>query len=277
MNSIYEVRINNYLYSKTRDKYCCVKSIKSSENKISREDYSLLVLFESDNTLLEDDLELFDEIPLTEEVLILLGFIPEYDKVLKTFEYIKPVCIVGGGLGRYSDLDYFHITLREGMTNSGRKWHCHVDSPDFCSLGSGEVDSVHQLQNLILDVTCIEKFGLSDCPGFFIEEKFLSKNLTASTTIKKFEDIIKKDFDSLDKLRQLTRMIILTINCEIGGVLYSPVLKQYLPCVAGTDFLKDINKNKSDEVIFKTYLKVIPAVLYCLQELSTVNITNLLL
>ena len=278
MNSIYEIRVGDYLYSKTRDKYCCVKSIKSLENKVVGENYSLLVLFGSNNTFLEDDLELFDEIPLTEEVLILLGFIPKYDRVLKTFEYIKSVCIVGGVPGRCSNLDYFHITLREGMTNSGRKWYCHVDNPDFCSLGSGEVDSVHQLQNLILDVTCIEKFGLSDCPGFFIEERFLNKNLTASTTIKKFENIIRKDYDSLDKLRQLTRMIILIINSEIGGVLYSPVLNQYLPCVAGTDFLKDIdNENKSDDVIFKTYLRVIPAVLYCLQELSTVNVTNLLL
>jgi hypothetical protein len=52
----------------------------------------------------------------------------------------------------YWDWDKEHkykLDVCDIYTNSDRRWHVHIDNEDCCSLGSGEFDYVHELQNLV--------------------------------------------------------------------------------------------------------------------------------
>ena len=49
----------------------------------------------------------------------------------------------------------FHLTINCDYTNY-RKWNVHIDNCDFQTIGSGECDYLHQLQNLCFDLTGTE-------------------------------------------------------------------------------------------------------------------------
>ena len=41
------------------------------------------------------------------------------------------------------------LDIDNGLTNSGRAWHIHIDNYDCCSIGSADLDSVEQFNKLM--------------------------------------------------------------------------------------------------------------------------------
>ena len=84
-----------------------------------------------------------EPIPVTKEILKKIGFEEHKDNVLKEFSYY-----------RYWDKEHkYKLDVCDIYTNSDRRWHVHIDNEDCCSLGSGEFDYVHELQNLTRIIT----------------------------------------------------------------------------------------------------------------------------
>lgn len=80
-------------------------------------------------------------IALTKKILINIGF-KEYDDVGYYVYY------------RYWDEgNRYKIDIQKDWCNSQRDWHVHIDNGDCCTIGCGEVDYVHQLQNLVRVIT----------------------------------------------------------------------------------------------------------------------------
>ena len=80
-------------------------------------------------------------IPLTEEILKRIGF-SEYDELGDYIYY------------RYWANNFkYKIDIRKDWCNSPRDWHVHIDNGDCCTIGCGEVDYVHELQNLVRVIT----------------------------------------------------------------------------------------------------------------------------
>lgn len=77
-------------------------------------------------------------IPVTVDMLKRIGFEEYEDLPLE------------GKFYRYWDKDYkYKLDVRNFWTNSRREWYIHIDN-DVCStIGSGEFDYVHELQNLV--------------------------------------------------------------------------------------------------------------------------------
>ena len=95
-----------------------------------------------------------DGIPMTIETLLAIGFTRSQD--IKDYHYYR----YWDKEGKYKlDVDYY-------FGNSERKWHVHIDNGDCCTIGSGEFDYVHELQNLVRVISGhslpIEKEMLSD-------------------------------------------------------------------------------------------------------------------
>ena len=86
-----------------------------------------------------------DGIPVTVDILKRIGFEAHKGICPKTFY-------------RYWDKEYrYKLDVDDGYTNSGRKWSVHVDNDVCNTIGSGEFDYVHELQNL---VRCISGHSL---------------------------------------------------------------------------------------------------------------------
>lgn len=80
-----------------------------------------------------------EPIPVTKEILKKIGF--KEDKALVSFY-------------RYWDKDdKYKLDVDEGYTNSERKWYVHIDNDVCNTIGSGEFDYVHELQNLTRIIT----------------------------------------------------------------------------------------------------------------------------
>lgn len=81
-------------------------------------------------------------IPVTEELLVKIGFEEYEDLPLE------------GKFYRYWDKEgKYKLDVRNFWTNSRREWYIHIDN-DVCStIGSGEFDYVHELQNLVRVIT----------------------------------------------------------------------------------------------------------------------------
>lgn len=76
-----------------------------------------------------------DSIEVTKELLEKIGF--KEDTALVKFY-------------RYWDKEYkYKLDVDEGYTNSGRKWSVHIDNDVCNTIGSGEFDYIHELQNLV--------------------------------------------------------------------------------------------------------------------------------
>lgn len=80
------------------------------------------------------DMELFYSIPITRELLLKCGF-TENNKV---FEWDNE----------------FHTHVEFELSNSiGRDWGVHIDNCDFQTVGVGDVQFLHQLQNIYFCAT----------------------------------------------------------------------------------------------------------------------------
>lgn len=83
----------------------------------------------------------YDEIegiPVTKEILKKIGFKKD-TTAGEPWEF-----------WRYWDKDgKYKLDVDEGYTNSGRKWSVHIDNDVCNTIGSGEFDYVHELQNLV--------------------------------------------------------------------------------------------------------------------------------
>ena len=87
----------------------------------------------------DDEIE---PILVTEEILKAIGFEEYEDLPLEGIFY------------RYWDKDYkYKLDARDFWTNSQRKWYIHVDNDVCNTIGSGEFDYVHELQNLVRIIT----------------------------------------------------------------------------------------------------------------------------
>lgn len=76
-------------------------------------------------------------IPVTADMLKRIGF-----------EEYEDLPLEGKGF-RYWDKDYkYKLDVRDFWTNSQRKWYVHIDNDVCNTIGSGEFDYVHELQNL---------------------------------------------------------------------------------------------------------------------------------
>ena len=85
-------------------------------------------------------------IPVTVDMLKRIGFEEYEDLPLE------------GKFFRYWDKDYkYKLDVRDFWTNSQRKWYVHIDNNVCNTIGSGEFDYVHELQNL---VRCISGHSL---------------------------------------------------------------------------------------------------------------------
>ena len=86
--------------------------------------------------------EAYDPVPVTVDMLKRIGFEKYEDLPLERncYKYWDKEC-------------HYKLDVDEGYTNSGRKWSIHIDN-DVCStIGSGEFDYVHELQNLVRVIT----------------------------------------------------------------------------------------------------------------------------
>ena len=83
----------------------------------------------------DDEIE---PIPVTEEMLKAIGF-----KEDTTAGEPWPFWRYWDRNGKYK------LDVDEGYTNSGRKWSVHIDNDVCNTIGSGEFDYVHELQNLV--------------------------------------------------------------------------------------------------------------------------------
>lgn len=81
-------------------------------------------------------------IPVTVDMLKRIGFEEYEDLPLE------------GKFFRYWDKDYkYKLDVRDFWTNSQRKWYVHIDNDVCNTIGSGEFDYVHELQNLVRVIT----------------------------------------------------------------------------------------------------------------------------
>ena len=79
-----------------------------------------------------------DGIEVTKEILKKMGFEEYEDLPLARNCY------------RYWDKDCkYKLDVRDFWTNSQRKWYVHIDNDVCNTIGSGEFDYVHELQNLV--------------------------------------------------------------------------------------------------------------------------------
>lgn len=88
-----------------------------------------------------DDIYL-EPIPVTADMLKRIGFEEYEDLPLE------------GNFFRYWDKDYkYKLDVRDFWTNSQRKWYVHIDNDVCNTIGCGEFDYVHELQNLTRIIT----------------------------------------------------------------------------------------------------------------------------
>lgn len=80
-------------------------------------------------------------IPMTIETLLAIGFTRVQD--IRDYHYYQ----YWDKEGKYKlDVDYY-------FGNSEKKWHVHIDNDVCNTIGSGEFDYVHELQNLVRVIT----------------------------------------------------------------------------------------------------------------------------
>lgn len=136
MIHLYELALGNWVYDGDRTKFPMrVTTIGP--------DYVYLDFYDNEGDVWETFPEDLEGIPLTSELLEKIGFEEHKDNVLKEFSYY-----------RYWDKEHkYKLDVCDIYTNSDRRWHAHIDNEDCCSLGSGEFDYVHELQNLVRIIT----------------------------------------------------------------------------------------------------------------------------
>ena len=76
-------------------------------------------------------------IPIYGETLERNGFHKEFDGILECDQYV-------------SEDGRVILNNDERFLNSMKHWSIHVDNASFCSIGSCEIDSIHELQGFLL-------------------------------------------------------------------------------------------------------------------------------
>lgn len=90
------------------------------------------------NVMHHASVEKYDPIPVTVDMLKRIGFEEYEDSPLERKFY------------RYWDKNHkYKLDVRDFWTNSQRKWYVHIDNGVCETLGSGEFDYLHELQNLV--------------------------------------------------------------------------------------------------------------------------------
>lgn len=78
--------------------------------------------------------------------------IPVTVGILKRIGFKEDIALVK--FYRYWDKNHkYKLDIDEGYTNSGKKWSVHIDNGDCNTIGSGEFDYIHELQNLVRVIT----------------------------------------------------------------------------------------------------------------------------
>lgn len=86
--------------------------------------------------------EAYDPIPVTVDMLKRIGFEEYEDLPLE------------GKFYRYWDKNHkYKLDVRNFWTNSKREWYVHIDNGVCETIGSGEFDYLHELQNLVRVIT----------------------------------------------------------------------------------------------------------------------------
>lgn len=94
-------------------------------------------ILEVNSTTFDGYLIYLEGIPVTEELLLKIGFEKCKDIAPRTFY-------------RYWDKEYrYKLDADDAYCNSDRKWSIHIDNGDCNTIGSGEFTYVHELQNLV--------------------------------------------------------------------------------------------------------------------------------
>lgn len=87
----------------------------------------------------DDEIE---PIHVTKEILKKIGFEEYEDSLIEGKSYL------------YRDKEcHYKLDVDEGYTNSGRKWSVHIDNDVCNTIGCGEFDYLHELQNLVRVIT----------------------------------------------------------------------------------------------------------------------------
>lgn len=105
-------------------------------SNVLRRPYKLLNILH--NSRKED----YDPIPVTADMLKRIGFDEYEDLPLE------------GKFYRYWDKNHkYKLDVRNFWTNSEREWYVHIDNSVCETIGSGEFDYLHELQNLVRVIT----------------------------------------------------------------------------------------------------------------------------
>ena len=87
----------------------------------------------------EDLYDEFEPIEITNDLLLNNGFKEETNEVIGT-EYRL-------------DTKKYHIRVQKFSNTPARKWSCHIDNAVYETVGGGDIQYIHQLQNLIKVLT----------------------------------------------------------------------------------------------------------------------------
>ena len=133
MIDIREIRVGNCFNIKNRKELVFVDSILSLDNEILYSTWH-------DEKHSYADISYFIPIPISEEILLELGFKKEVDDVINR-EYYR------------LRLNGFCIDINRYSNTLGRDYSVHIDNDCCDSVLSGDIQYLHQLQNYIYDST----------------------------------------------------------------------------------------------------------------------------
>ena len=162
--SMYRLNLKEYLKNDFPDVYSIIKNglfftdntnIEDSNIEIwlaSSEDYRKVdEKFDNELSFLEYMKSEISEVDknrlITNNILESAGFEKIYDinyDVIKNEYGIDDYVSYRFYTNNIDDKNPIKIDIDNGLTNSDRKWHVHIDNKDCCSIGSAEVDTVYQ-------------------------------------------------------------------------------------------------------------------------------------
>ena len=131
MIDIKEIRVGNALINTKDDTDCMVSSIDKITGKISSC---------NGNILYDYPKEYYSRIPISEDILLALGFKKEVEEIINR-EYYR------------LRLNGFCIDINKYSNTIGRDYGIHIDNLCCDSVLSGDIQYLHQLQNYIYDST----------------------------------------------------------------------------------------------------------------------------
>lgn len=126
-------------------------------------------------------IDLIDGIPFSHELGVCFGFEPQYDTVCNDWDWYVWV-----GLK-------YHLRLSNFYTNSSRPWSLHIDNSDMDTVGCGEFQYLHQLQNLVHSITDEELEPQSDLISAILKREQRLPMMDA------YNEALKKAYEHTDE------------------------------------------------------------------------------